>query len=40
VGEMALSYEQDNTIAEFSVEFQVQYMTAGEDGDQNGLVIR
>lgn len=40
VGEIALSYEQDNAIEEFSVEFQVQYMTAGEDGDQSGLVIR
>lgn len=40
VGEIALSYEQDNTLEEFSVEFQVQYVTAGEDGDQNGVIIR
>jgi hypothetical protein len=40
VGEIALSYEQDNTIEEFSVEFQIQYIAVGEDGDQNGVIIR
>lgn len=40
VGEIALSYEQDNAIEEYTVEFQVQWITAGEGGDQTGSVIR
>jgi hypothetical protein len=40
VGEITLSYEQDNVIEEFTVEFEYQYPTIGEDGDQNGTIIR
>jgi hypothetical protein len=40
IGEITLSYEQDNVIEEFTVEFEYQYPTIGEDGDQNGTIIR
>lgn len=40
IGEIPLSYESDNTIEEYTVEFQVQWVTAGETGDQSGVIIR
>lgn len=40
VGELTLSYDQDNVVEEFTVEFEYQYYVVGEDGDQNGRVIR
>lgn len=40
VSEIALSYDSENEIEEFTVEFQVQWWSAGEDGsDQNGSVV-
>lgn len=39
VEEIALSYETNNTIEEFSVTFQVQYWTAGESGDATNTII-
>ncbi len=35
-----LSYDTSDTIEEFTVEFQVQYWTAGEGRDQTGRIIR
>lgn len=35
-----LSYDTSDTIEEFTVEFQVQYWTAGETRDQTGNIIR
>ena len=35
-----LSYDTSDTIEEFTVEFQVQYWTAGETQDQTGQIIR
>lgn len=40
VGEIPLSYDSDNVIEEYSVEFQVQWVTVGETGDQSGVIIR
>lgn len=34
-----LSYDTSDTIEEFTVEFQVQYWTAGETGDQTGIIL-
>jgi len=40
VSEIELSYDSDNSIEEFTVEFQVQWWSAGEDNsDQNGDVV-
>jgi hypothetical protein len=38
VSAIDLSYDTSDTIEEFTVEFQVQYWTIGEDGDQTGNV--
>lgn len=41
VGEIALSYDSSDQIEEFTVEFQIQYISVGEGGgDQNNTVIR
>jgi hypothetical protein len=40
VGEIPLSYDQDNTIEEYTVEFQMQWGSTGEGGDQNGIIVR
>lgn len=40
VGELALSYESSDQIGEFTVEFQIQWVSAGEGGDQTGNIIR
>jgi hypothetical protein len=44
VGEIPLSYESDNTVEEYTVEFQYQWNSAGEgqsnNRDQTGSVIR
>jgi hypothetical protein len=39
VGQIDLSYESTDTPEEFTVDFQVQYWTAGETGDQTSTVI-
>jgi len=39
VSAIDLSYDSSDTIEEFTVEFQVQYWTAGEAGDQTGVVL-
>ena len=39
VGQIDLSYESTDTPEEFTVDFQVQYWTAGETGDQTATVI-
>jgi hypothetical protein len=36
VSAIDLSYESSDTIEEYTVEFQVQYWTIGQDGDQTG----
>ena len=41
IGAIELSYDQSNTIERFTVDFQVQWWTVGEEGaDQTGTVIR
>ena len=39
VGEIALSYDNTDDIEEFTVDFQVQYWTAGESGDATQTII-
>jgi len=39
VGEISLSYDSTNEIEEYTVDFQIQYWTAGEPGDATGTVI-
>lgn len=39
VSEIAVSYEDSDTIQEFTVEFQVQWWSAGETGDQTNTII-
>lgn len=39
VGEIALSYDSSDDIEEFTVDFQVQYWTAGEGGDATQTII-
>ena len=39
VSAIDLSYDTSDTIEEFTVEFQVQYWTAGETSDQTGIVL-
>ena len=40
VSAIDLSYDSENTIEEYSVEFQVLYWTAGETSDATGVTIR
>lgn len=40
VSAIDLSYDSENTIEEYSVEFQVLYWTAGETADATGVTIR
>jgi hypothetical protein len=40
VSQIELSYDTSDTIEEFTVEFQVQYWTAGESSDQVGGTIK
>lgn len=40
VGEIPLSYDSDNTLEEYTVEFQVQYVSIGETTDQTGIPVR
>ena len=40
VGEIPLSYDSDNTLEEYTVEFQVQYVSIGETTDQTGITVR
>jgi hypothetical protein len=39
VGAIDLSYDSSDAIEEYTVEFQVQYWTAGESNDTSGVVI-
>jgi hypothetical protein len=39
VSEISVSYDDSDTIQEFTVEFQVQWWSAGETGDQTNTVI-
>lgn len=41
VADIPLSYDSDNTIEEFTVEFQVQYVSYGDGngGDQTGIIV-
>jgi hypothetical protein len=39
ISQIDLSYDTSDTIEEFTVEFQVQYWTAGETGDQTTQVL-
>ena len=39
VSEILVSYDSENEIQEFTVEFQVQWWSAGESGDQTNTVI-
>lgn len=40
VGEIPLSYDSSDQLEEYTVEFQIQWMTVGETGDQTGNIIR
>ena len=39
VAAIDLSYDSSDTIEEYTVEFQVQYWTAGETNDSTGVII-
>ena len=39
VSEISVSYDDSDTIQEFTVEFQVQWWSAGETGDQTNTII-
>lgn len=39
VGQIDLSYDTPNAIEEYTVEFQIQYWTAGESGDSTNTII-